>query len=488
MKNLRLARCGNNFGWAILYSCLVASLSRAQVPDQKGAYDVGFQRYTATSADGTMTVDSVVWYPTAPGTVGNDLIYTQRGFPYASPFIGGVLDAPPAAGSFPLIALSHGSGAWPVQFANLAESLASHGYVVTGPQHNTDDVNVRAQDLHLSVNELLNRSATSGQLFEGLINDDLIALGGYSQGAPSVGTATETADYDIDAIFLIDGVSTSWDIDVPVMHLGGGIGVYTTYNRLARGDYFGIDMGRLDPRPIHHWSFGMNGCQFRDKLVEAGATERQALGAVGTDSFWLGCNSDLIPLAEVQGRMNEYAINFFDHELKQMDVAPGIDATADQVLSTASDVTLLFTTYDTDSTSEGLAYVLTDPLGRKVGFDDTGIFQSDFETTEYRSLSLLRSYMTGLLRVAGLVPGEYTIDAIGKVAAERDYSIRIGSTIEHAGDQVYFQRVVSNGRVAPDQPLETIRFVVVPEPNSNLFAMVVGAAVLLTGRRRRRKC
>lgn len=33
----------------------------------------------------------------------------------------------------------------------------------------------------------------------------------------------------------------------------------------------------------HHWSFGMNGCQFRHKLVEAGASEEETLSFLLTD-------------------------------------------------------------------------------------------------------------------------------------------------------------------------------------------------------------
>ena len=54
----------------------------------------------------------------------------------------------------------------------------------------------------------------------------------------------------------------------------------------------------------------MNGCQFRGKIEEAGASPKEAETATGPDSFWLGCNEGLVNPEVVQRRMNEYAVSF----------------------------------------------------------------------------------------------------------------------------------------------------------------------------------
>lgn len=106
-------------------------------PKQKGEFDIGFEIFDADPHE-ARDLSTPLWYPVAPGTEGNPLIYTHGGLPYESPFFGGVLrGVPSSAGPFPLVVLSHGSGAWGIQFAHLAESLASHGYVVEALVHRT---------------------------------------------------------------------------------------------------------------------------------------------------------------------------------------------------------------------------------------------------------------------------------------------------------------------------------------------------------------
>ncbi len=78
------------------------------------------------TTSGEYEVPVVVWYPTtAPQTewlAGPYLIHATR-------------NAAIAAGLHPLIILSHGSGGGEFGHADLAETLARHGYIVAAPRH-----------------------------------------------------------------------------------------------------------------------------------------------------------------------------------------------------------------------------------------------------------------------------------------------------------------------------------------------------------------
>lgn len=102
----------------------------------RGEQAVGF---TVLEEDG-VTVKA--WYPTA-SDAAEEIVYEAElklfgpgGKP--APFLGAAIsDAPPdtAQGPHPLVVLSHGFGMNPEWYHPLAEHLASHGFVVFGPEH-----------------------------------------------------------------------------------------------------------------------------------------------------------------------------------------------------------------------------------------------------------------------------------------------------------------------------------------------------------------
>ncbi|TYC52194.1 hypothetical protein FMN50_19500 [Rhodobacterales bacterium] len=71
-----------------------------------------------------------IWYPAGPGgeadLIGDDRIFA--GTP-------ALRDAPARADGYPLVLLSHGSGATVEKMSWIATDLAARGYVVAGPNH-----------------------------------------------------------------------------------------------------------------------------------------------------------------------------------------------------------------------------------------------------------------------------------------------------------------------------------------------------------------
>ena len=104
-----------------------------------GAYEVTRAPFTGTTgitygeafAPARQTeVDFHIWYPATPGgraiTVGGNGVF--HGTPAGR-------DAPHAAGSFPMVVMSHGAGGNAGQFGWIASTLAKAGFVVVLPNH-----------------------------------------------------------------------------------------------------------------------------------------------------------------------------------------------------------------------------------------------------------------------------------------------------------------------------------------------------------------
>ena len=141
-----------------------------------------------------------------------------------------------AAGAFPLILYSHGSGG--IRFENLvlAAHLASHGYVVVAPDHPGDTLldpgddmtavlTNRPRDISFLIDEFLAFDAQNGNVFAGAIDGERIGLTGWSYGGYtalalaagsfSLGTFT---DPRVKAILPLDGSAQVFDPDVPALY------------------------------------------------------------------------------------------------------------------------------------------------------------------------------------------------------------------------------------------------------------------------------
>ena len=112
-------------------------------------------------------------------------------------------------GSFPLVIMSHGFNGWSTQFSNLAEHIASRGYVVASINH-ADMKLEGVSDFLLSFNRVLaSRSLDQRQVlaqilaasgddaegFYGLIDPEQVGIIGYSMGGYGA-LATAGGDYD----------------------------------------------------------------------------------------------------------------------------------------------------------------------------------------------------------------------------------------------------------------------------------------------------
>lgn len=182
-----------------------------------GAYAVGVRTLTLTNPNQPDLLASdlatgqiarrdrvlpvTVWYPAAKPKAGAATVrYTQPGPTPAAPPVfyrtgGAYPDATPVRGQhFPLVVLSHGYRNWATSFADLAENLASKGYVVASIEHRDLEPKTlkipqlsfgtvlitRVADQRFVIAELARR-AGEGPLKDVYDPDD-IALVGYSMG------------------------------------------------------------------------------------------------------------------------------------------------------------------------------------------------------------------------------------------------------------------------------------------------------------------
>ncbi len=174
-------------------------------PDGKGGF---------ATADRLLPV--TVWYPTAGGD--QHVTYRYATSPVPSVPAGTVpamveiagaaaRDAEPAAGRFPLLVISHGFLNRAVMFSDLAEIIASRGYVVAVIDHgDLDDLKVsrnfaflnvvvhRADDQRLVIAEIGRRAAGKDR-FWSHVDAAKLALAGYSMGGFGA-LATAGAAYD----------------------------------------------------------------------------------------------------------------------------------------------------------------------------------------------------------------------------------------------------------------------------------------------------
>ncbi|MCA9212207.1 MAG: hypothetical protein KDB27_04005 [Planctomycetales bacterium] len=446
-----------------------ASSAFAQIIPQRGPYDIGFEVYDS-DPDESVELRTAVWYPTVQNAGGNSAAYPWHGgeWHYESPFLG-VTDSDqiPSGESFPIVAMSHGWGAWHTQFSYLGEALASHGYVVTAPYHSTNDVGPRADELLQTVTTLLDRSNSADDKLHGVADSDSIVLGGYSWGSPTTTSAVSKAastGIDIDAVVLVDGSpNANFNVDIPVLHIGGGNAVLNhVRSRIDSSGFYTIDIGSGDDSVrSHHWSFGVNGCQIRESVRQAGlvagATEEEIRQSVRPDSFWLGCDANYIPPTEVQERMKVHTLAFLESVIKDNHhgrplIAPNHQTTAGDLWITVS--------VDSSHASKGLAVMLTDPEGRSIGLDaESGEMIDDFAGETIGTLRRARRDVTFGIPQELLLPGEYTLAAVGTTLDEsQTYSIELGTSIDRGEDIVFSQFQVVSGSVEPNQAIDPFRF------------------------------
>src|ERR1035441_7149788 len=113
---------GGPAGFMMGLTFVAASPARADFPVGKTVLTVAAPTELRGNASGRLRI--TVWYPAPVGTT----VRTDGIGPPANPFLS-------AAGRFPLIALSHGTGGAAMQMAWLGTRLAAHGYIAAAVDH-----------------------------------------------------------------------------------------------------------------------------------------------------------------------------------------------------------------------------------------------------------------------------------------------------------------------------------------------------------------
>jgi len=163
------------------------------------------------------TLDVRVYYPAHGDAAGQPIAYQHTMEPPAMDpvtleFAGRAFAdaAPVSEGQFPLVIMSHGFNGWSTQFSNLAEHIASRGYVVASIDHADRKLEGIPDFVHSFANVLASRSLDQrdilAQLVErstgdegvfNLIDAEHIGLIGYSMGGyGALATAGAAYDYD----------------------------------------------------------------------------------------------------------------------------------------------------------------------------------------------------------------------------------------------------------------------------------------------------
>lgn len=160
-----------------------------------------------------------IYYPADGSGSGEPITYTHTMAPPAMEpltleFAGKAFaDAPALSeGQFPLVIMSHGFNGWNTQFSNLAEHIASRGYVVASIDHAdmklegvTDFLHSfslvltnRTIDQRTVLNNILAATGPEASGFHSLIDPEQIAIIGYSMGGYGA-LATAGGDYDYES-------------------------------------------------------------------------------------------------------------------------------------------------------------------------------------------------------------------------------------------------------------------------------------------------
>jgi predicted dienelactone hydrolase len=173
-----------------------------------GPHLVGFRELEVTYArpdgDGDRTIPYLVWYP-ASAEGGRNPSHAFRRAEVAT------VDAPPATGSFPTLAFSHGHLGVADVSTDLCEHFASHGWVVFSPTHvgnTTADGETRTADIYY-----LRSTDVSAALDDLEANADLGSLVGSPMVISGHSFGGYTAVALAGATFDVDGIVASCETD-----------------------------------------------------------------------------------------------------------------------------------------------------------------------------------------------------------------------------------------------------------------------------------
>ena len=310
-------------------------------PDQPGPYQVGRRVVQISDAARGRALTADVWYPVEQGVTAPLSIYQFiPGIELAS--LTALADAPAsAAGPFPMVVYSHGSGGLRYIASWFTEALASHGFVVVAVDHTGNTaldsvtgastprpVNAlnRVQDVQYLITAMLGISATAGDPLSGTMDPERIGVTGHSFGgfttlATAGGYSNELgsvpADKRVKAIATMAPYSELNSdeelaaINIPSLLVAGVLDTTTPIvNDTTRPwDLIsGRPLLRMDIDKAGHQSF-TDVCRYQDSLSTLPNLPQVFIDVVNEMALE-GCTKDLIPIDEAHSITNGITIAF----------------------------------------------------------------------------------------------------------------------------------------------------------------------------------
>lgn len=150
------------------------------MPVRSGTYAVGHETVAITDSSSGKTITADLWYPAADGATGTFTRYSLLPTAYFDSNV--AIEGAPmnAAGNFPFVVYSHGSGGQSFVASFLTEDIASHGYVVMSANH----------DGNTATDDLLGRTVSQDQ--NDFLRPNVVKTLLDWATAQSAGTATPT--------------------------------------------------------------------------------------------------------------------------------------------------------------------------------------------------------------------------------------------------------------------------------------------------------
>jgi predicted dienelactone hydrolase len=310
-------------------------------PSQPGPYQVGRRVVEINDAARGRALTADVWYPVEQGVTAPLSIYQFiPGIELAS--LTALADAPAsAAGPFPLVVYSHGSGGLRYIASWFTEALASHGFVVVAVDHTGNTaldsvtgastprpVNAlnRVQDVQYLITVMLGISATPGDPLSGTMDPERIGVTGHSFGGfTTLGTAggysnelgSVPADERVKAIAVMAPYSELNSdealaaIKIPSLLVSGVLDITTPIvNDTTRPwDLIsGRPLLRMDIEQAGHQSF-TDVCRYQDSLATLPNLPQVFIDVVNEMALE-GCTKDLIAIDEAHAITNGVTIAF----------------------------------------------------------------------------------------------------------------------------------------------------------------------------------
>jgi predicted dienelactone hydrolase len=309
-------------------------------PDEPGPYAVGRTTLSLDDTSRSRPLVADVWYPADAGVAGDPSVYQfLPGIEYESPTA--LADVPvSAAGPFPLVVYSHGSGGLRYISAFFTELLASHGFVVASVDHvgNTavdliggaepprDQMGLtRVLDVEFLISQMLSLSGSPSGQFAATVDPARVGVTGHSFGGYAAlgavsGVTNSAGSAPADDRIVAAATMAGWTenlsddelaaVDVPMLLLSGTKDETTPIADNTERPFeliTGRPLWRVDLTDAGHQSFS-DVCTYQELLPGVGAP--QALLDIVDDYALEGCGPGLAPIDDTQDLINRNMVAF----------------------------------------------------------------------------------------------------------------------------------------------------------------------------------